>query len=247
MFENLKRRGFTLIELLVVIAIIALLAAILMPVFAAAREKARRASCLSNLKQIALGMGMYARDYDGVYWYYPDQCTPGVNGQPGPPDPCWRNSSTDSLFAYRPYLKNAGVWVCPSDPFADQRMLLYPQDIRSTAFGSRSNWTSYDTSPRNSTSPRTEDADLGYRDPTTAGSLRALDAPAPPASSPLIWDGYQYWTWIHKDGIQVACQDGRARWQRNVQVLRFDWAPDRQFNNFQFDGFGVYNPCNPPR
>ena len=56
--------GFTLIELLVVIAIIALLAAILFPVFARARENARRASCQSNLKQIALGMAQYVQDYD---------------------------------------------------------------------------------------------------------------------------------------------------------------------------------------
>src|SRR2546425_6224745 len=61
-----KRRGFTLIELLVVIAIIAILAAILFPVFAQAREKARGATCLSNLKQIGLGMMMYAQDYDEI-------------------------------------------------------------------------------------------------------------------------------------------------------------------------------------
>ena len=62
-----RRRGFTLIELLVVIAIIAILAAILFPVFARAREKARQTSCLSNVKQTALAMMMYAQDYDEVY------------------------------------------------------------------------------------------------------------------------------------------------------------------------------------
>jgi len=62
-----RRKGFTLIELLVVIAIIAILAAILFPVFAKAREKARQASCQSNLKQITLAFLMYASDYDEAY------------------------------------------------------------------------------------------------------------------------------------------------------------------------------------
>jgi prepilin-type N-terminal cleavage/methylation domain-containing protein len=63
----MKKQGFTLIELLVVIAIIAILAAILMPVFAQAREKSRQASCLSNLKQIGLATMMYVQDYDETY------------------------------------------------------------------------------------------------------------------------------------------------------------------------------------
>jgi len=63
------RKGFTLIELLVVIAIIAILAAILFPVFARAREKARQTSCLSNVKELGLGLMMYVQDYDECFPY----------------------------------------------------------------------------------------------------------------------------------------------------------------------------------
>src|SRR5712691_13462423 len=66
-----RNRGFTLIELLVVIAIIAILAAILFPVFAQARDKARASTCLSNIKQLSLGVLMYAQDYDEQLLFYP--------------------------------------------------------------------------------------------------------------------------------------------------------------------------------
>src|SRR5438270_674257 len=73
-----NRRGFTLIELLVVIAIIAILAAILFPVFAQAREKARQAACQSNLKQLGLAAMMYTQDYDGTYPIAQYSSPPGV-------------------------------------------------------------------------------------------------------------------------------------------------------------------------
>jgi len=92
------KRGFTLIELLVVIAIIAILAAILFPVFARAREKARQSSCLSNHKQTALGFLMYIGDYDGVY-------------------PTYWTSGSPSRYCFQkiaPYVKNLQVFICPS-------------------------------------------------------------------------------------------------------------------------------------
>jgi len=107
----MSRRGFTLIELLVVIAIIAILAAILFPVFAKAREKARQTSCLSNMKQLALGYLQYAQDYDERY---PTSYWPGVvvSGRLWGPTP--HNNYFDSPELVYPYVKNSQVYRCPS-------------------------------------------------------------------------------------------------------------------------------------
>ncbi len=103
------RRGFTLIELLVVIAIIAILAAILFPVFARAREKARQTSCLNNIKQIVLGAMMYSQDYDETYIcrYY------DVDEPPGSGNWVDRIEWYESIM---PYLNNKQVFKCPSSP-----------------------------------------------------------------------------------------------------------------------------------
>lgn len=98
------RLGFTLIELLVVIAIIAILAAILFPVFAQAREKARAISCLSNLKQIGLAMMQYTQDNDE---HFPSSAGPG-NGTPGNPIG-WGDE-------IQPYAKSVQLFHCPDDP-----------------------------------------------------------------------------------------------------------------------------------
>ena len=106
------RRGFTLIELLVVIAIIAILAAILFPVFAKAREKARQTSCLSNGKQIGLAILQYTQDYDEClpfgysdYWIAGAQSTAHIFSS---------MSSTTNPSPIMPYVKNVQVARCPS-------------------------------------------------------------------------------------------------------------------------------------
>ncbi|HET6383886.1 MAG TPA: DUF1559 domain-containing protein [Armatimonadota bacterium] len=109
------KKGFTLIELLVVIAIIAILAAILLPVFAQARAKARQTACLSNLKQLGLAMDMYAQDYDETFpvWTWCGDKTTGFGSGVGhaPID----NYSTFWMDAIYPYVKDAAVYTCPSD------------------------------------------------------------------------------------------------------------------------------------
>jgi prepilin-type N-terminal cleavage/methylation domain-containing protein len=134
MKESKKQHGFTLIELLVVIAIIAILAAILFPVFAKAREKARETSCLSNTKQIGLAIMQYVQDYDEAY---PDSSIT-CNDDPENANLCryakgyqgalhitaWGNrkllddgvSIGGHVKYLNPYVKNTQIFVCPSDP-----------------------------------------------------------------------------------------------------------------------------------
>ena len=106
------KKGFTLIELLVVIAIIAILAAILFPVFARARENARRSSCSSNIKQIGLGFQQYIQDYDEKY----PQIRAGANNASG-----W-------AIQMQPYLKSSQIFQCPSETAS-------PANVTSTVAG----------------------------------------------------------------------------------------------------------------
>jgi prepilin-type N-terminal cleavage/methylation domain-containing protein len=109
------RGGFTLIELLVVIAILAILAAILFPVFAQAREKARQTTCSSNLKQIGTALALYVQDYDerlpdrrDLKRSFPGGYLPWSTWPPSDPRAAWAALTLDA------YLRNRAVWTCPS-------------------------------------------------------------------------------------------------------------------------------------
>ncbi len=106
-------RGFTLIELLVVIAIIAILAAILFPVFSRAREKARQASCMSNVKQLALAALMYTGDYD--------ETLPMAIGATPDGSQWWT-----ILELLEPYVRNPQIARCPDDPRGSLDFTAFP-------------------------------------------------------------------------------------------------------------------------
>jgi len=129
-----RLKGFTLIELLVVIAIIAILAAILFPVFARARENARRSSCASNLKQLGLGFAQYIQDYDGLYPQGYGTATGIAAGQSG------GTETADVLWTGRidPYTKSKQILVCPSAQF-----IVSPTGAKVDATGTSPVWIGY--------------------------------------------------------------------------------------------------------
>jgi prepilin-type N-terminal cleavage/methylation domain-containing protein/prepilin-type processing-associated H-X9-DG protein len=130
-----KHHAFTLIELLVVIAIIALLAAILFPVFAQAREKARQTTCLSNMRQAGLALRMYVQDYDETFPLFYAYHTQPPADEPG-------HQGVEVLLL--PYTKNKEIFRCPSDSGGP-----VPQSTPSnTEYGGCSNWGSKSRSYR---------------------------------------------------------------------------------------------------
>jgi prepilin-type N-terminal cleavage/methylation domain-containing protein/prepilin-type processing-associated H-X9-DG protein len=140
-----RRTGFTLIELLVVIAIIAILAAILFPVFAQAREKARATSCISNEKQMLTAALMYQQDYDQVWHRIKTGLAVGNSNNPGDPDQVF--GSENMLY---PYIKNYQLMKCPSDP-------VQRDDCATDRYGSgiiapiSYSWTYYDNNDASTT------------------------------------------------------------------------------------------------
>jgi prepilin-type N-terminal cleavage/methylation domain-containing protein/prepilin-type processing-associated H-X9-DG protein len=151
----LRRRGFTLIELLVVIAIIGILAAMLFPVFARARESARKIQCLSNVKNIALAVQMYLTDYDAIWPYETRQDV--MNGFLEV-QPCSNESAVQGRVTnmnpylkapviLEEYIKNRDVWRCPSARTSTHFGILNPLGgdwwARARAAGSANEWGTY--------------------------------------------------------------------------------------------------------
>ncbi len=187
-------KAFTLIELLVVIAIIAILAAILFPVFARARENARRTSCTSNLKQIGLGLLQYSQDYDEKLphdYFGPDTDSSG------------RGGAYKWMDAIYPYVKSEQIFICPSDtigslPTNNSRYAYRPDG--STAgyqylYGSYSANITYYTPPAGGAA---RVATPPFSPPTgTTTSLAQFAAPATTISITEVIpiSGSDYYTW----------------------------------------------------
>ena len=197
------RRGFTLIELLVVIAIIAILAAILFPVFARAREKARQTTCLSNMKQIALAVVMYATDYDEMY--------PSARLDYG--------SHHSASYIYweellAPYCKNWSIFVCPSETVTNRTSRLTGEQMPTIAYGHY-----------------TMNQNFGYR--ASVISLATLQEPAGiiyasegqnDCTRPYWWPrGYYFLLMRHNDGCNNSFADGHAKWLGENEVKRLEY------------------------
>jgi len=228
----MRRKGFTLIELLVVIAIIAILAAILFPVFAQARAKARQAVCLSNVKQISLAILMYGQDYDyKTPWQadgvalaaYGNQCllnpwfgtkaftwSSTAANNPGDNSVGWVDSAR---AVFRPYTKNDELQHCPSDTGT----ALSPQDLIDggvdpndpTSWGSA--WPCFINSSSNTSSSYAAKLPFsvfaGVKG-TAIGTSYGYDPPTGTIEGPWAWNALTNaaggtWGWNYKNKVGV--------------------------------------------
>ncbi len=236
----MKRNGFTLIELLVVIAIIAILAAILFPVFAQAREKARAISCMSNHKQLALALRMYTQDYDeknllGWKAKYYNKFGEGGND-------AWAYRAWWQEMAF-PYVKNLPLFACPdvANP------IYYGETVRSWnahdstyryESGIGLNWYTFQgtdagewgmwagAGPGYDAFGGLSDSDVKF----PAERITLLDTGATVVGGPRPGGGYYYQNWIngdyspwlgdprHTGTINVALYDGHTKAMRMKQI-----------------------------
>ena len=241
----MKRNGFTLIELLVVIAIIAILAAILFPVFAQAREKAKQSSCLSNMKQIGLAMKLYADDYEGDF---PNGCYTGgdldndgkidgpltfpANWEVNPDVDEGADAGTWGCYGKRyyrflmniqlkPYTKTRSIFYCPS---ASKKASAANMNLGNQTYQWFPNWV-YN-------SPGTGFPQVNYGDPTNLEFRNLANDPVGEASNwvadRFFFVEYGAFGW---DG-QDARNDANQPWKE-----RYGFSNHSQgFNAAYFDG-----------
>lgn len=217
----MKRKGFTLIELLVVIAIIAILAAILFPVFAQARESARQTQCTNNQKQIATSVLMYVQDYDETF---PMSAYFGRNPQGQP-------ALVAIYDVLAPYIKNVDIFVCPSyRPGID-----WPQRVQAAGSPAPALATFRYVGYIPNLGLFGEDFCPVLRKRTPVTKIAAVDAPV---NTIMLFDGYlkdraalEYFNFLafarHKEGVVINFVDGHAKWYRWNGIKNI--APRDQF------------------
>jgi len=195
------KKAFTLIELLVVIAIISILASILFPVFARARENARRASCMSNLKQIGLGMMMYVQDYDEMYpmlsYIGTDKVVPPAGGTA---------TNNNWIFRLQPYVKSPQLFNCPSSTRSwngDANAAAH------TSYGANSTFLQSGSALAMAAVDKpSQTIMLGDTDgPTTGASPYTFTQTSYSGATPTRWLADR-----HLDGANIAFADGHVKW-----------------------------------
>ena len=203
-----RRHGFTLIELLVVIAIIALLAAILFPAFATAREKARSVSCASNLRQLGMGLIQYTQDYDS---YLPNNDNSGGGGR-------WECT----FEMMQPYYKSSQILMCPSAT-ETQKFNLMGDPARPFSTYSINNVYWYDGTDSTFEKPGVMEG--AFADPSQ--TIFAGDSQIVNSGWAFQVTGYQYmatkpitqgsggqgsFCYRHRDGANFVFFDGHVKW-----------------------------------
>jgi prepilin-type N-terminal cleavage/methylation domain-containing protein/prepilin-type processing-associated H-X9-DG protein len=241
--RNCKSHAFTLIELLVVIAIIAILAAILFPVFAQAKAAAKKISCLSNTKQLGLATMMYLNDYDDTYFWNPWPGLEQVDYYLGIPEPTvgWY----DTL---QPYIKSQGLFKCPSnnDPYyAGNYPLNYP-----VSYGL--NELLFDYKSVNS-SVIQEPAQIAIMaDATSAwATFVGMEVTDPDGVNRRYWLLSDQITWIygtpiHTGGINANFGDGHSKWSGMPSLnVPSDPLYYGYYHNLMISDVGTWSPTNP--